>query len=1150
MSVPTGAPQAPRGPPPMSAPGGGFSTGPPASAPIAMQTSSLRRRGCSTSPPPLSRQSSVAHRRRVSTAAALLSPHKRREALATGSLPPTYSRGDRAQLLQKSASSSTNQINTLDALRGSARQWSLLALHWRRLSRPETALRYLHLALDEADDYFNAYAKQYFGGSGTAQPSLNISTSAGAALEQEHLEGEEFPMPPNKGEEFPMPPPLVQQQFGGVKDPPSSEPMVPEGAAVEPRTESAPGGATASTSSTSRSTARRGAVCMPSSPFSFYSEHQQKADARERPMTTPAGHTTSASSSTAAKNQSGAEMLYEYQQKNAGQSQGRHQHPPNPLVENPLPPFRGLPQEIPSRMLIHYENQATPAPFFPPNPNSRPMLPTSGGHSAPIRPNRNIKNKTSTNYSRAATPAAASGGPGISPNDSIIVGTTTSVYAGPGSSIQGATLVTTPVRMSVREILSTVSSTGPGAATGGTSPTRQMMSPATLFPAEGGLQMNLNLSAEAAGSGGGSDPVVGGNEVLPPVASPVDDESSPAKNKDAQESPAKVEESNKQDQPPAGSLPPPAGDTSIVVEPPIPPHQLSIAQSERLTLPFAAGKHIEGVLRMNAAAVLSDLEAHEESKEELMKGLACADDILEFCQTQIPGDRLNALYNSGVSLKIFVLEALSEEAPLCLGIAGTIDLRQFYREQALHVAKTLLPEDHNLIAYTTELVNSRVGKSISEGPWRRPSPRSASHPGAFDMPPESRFGRKIGKHEVQVATGELMFDDLRSKIPASRPEVMRGYDLTGLEMAMIAQVDCVPEGPWSEMRKADPELKKALQGITSQTELRRQLAGVAPLQPITATSLTVAAQPESGLTAEKCNVQKSLERHPLRKRSDRYTTEEFYTMNPFQDFADLNESLRPRYQSPNYMREQREALEYGARMFREKKAHYDQDELFHHRLECTQWGNRVKQRSLVNMQRLRVKAQGRTRTLSEMDKKGGLLPKQIGQDVRMTTTEIRNSHRRMAQLFPKVKGYVFQGDKIREDDKQRLIDLMMSQKIKNNASDAAYTLRMKHMKEPLKSIWKDFIELRKRETGLHIKFDTVQERRPRTMSARRQAQEKAKQEGNKESSTSNRETPEPSSWLDYRFRDYRPKGEWAKEFAVQAQLDEQRRLARLGGAAA
>ena len=62
------------------------------------------------------------------------------------------------------------------------------------------------------------------------------------------------------------------------------------------------------------------------------------------------------------------------------------------------------------------------------------------------------------------------------------------------------------------------------------------------------------------------------------------------------------------------------------------------------------------------------------------------------------------------------------------------------------------------------------------------------------------------------------------------------------------------------------------------------------------------------------------------------------------------------------------------------------------------------------------------------------------------------------------------------DDKQRLIQLMMNQKIKKNASDAAYTLRMKHMSEPLKNIWKDFINMRKRDAGLHINFDRVQEK--------------------------------------------------------------------------
>ena len=84
---------------------------------------------------------------------------------------------------------------------------------------------------------------------------------------------------------------------------------------------------------------------------------------------------------------------------------------------------------------------------------------------------------------------------------------------------------------------------------------------------------------------------------------------------------------------------------------------------------------------MNCAAVLSDLEAHDESRDELMKALQCSDEILEFCQTQVPEDKLNALYNAGASLKVLILEALSEEAVLCLGLQGDIDLRQFYREQ-------------------------------------------------------------------------------------------------------------------------------------------------------------------------------------------------------------------------------------------------------------------------------------------------------------------------------------------------------------------------------------------------------------------------------------------------------------------------------------
>lgn len=77
----------------------------------------------------------------------------------------------------------------------------------------------------------------------------------------------------------------------------------------------------------------------------------------------------------------------------------------------------------------------------------------------------------------------------------------------------------------------------------------------------------------------------------------------------------------------------------------------------------------------------------------------------------------------------------------------------------------------------------------------------------------------------------------------------------------------------------------------------------------------------------------------------------------------------------------------------------------------------------------------------------------------MTTTEIRNSLRSMAQAFPAVKKHIQRGDRIKEDDKARLISLMMSTRIKKNATDADYILRMKHMKEPLKSIWRDFIEV-------------------------------------------------------------------------------------------
>lgn len=108
--------------------------------------------------------------------------------------------------------------------------------------------------------------------------------------------------------------------------------------------------------------------------------------------------------------------------------------------------------------------------------------------------------------------------------------------------------------------------------------------------------------------------------------------------------------------------------------------------------------------------------------------------------------------------------------------------------------------------------------------------------------------------------------------------------------------------------------------------------------------------------------------------------------------------------------------------------------------------------------------------------------------------------------------------------------------------------------------------MRKRETGVHIKFHRVQEKIKPSASLRRSksaapgttATDKAgvaaaaglgggTEDGAGAGSGDARlEQPEPRSFLDNRFRDYRPKAKWAKEFQVQAYNEEEKRRRSLG----
>ncbi|CAD7933339.1 unnamed protein product [Amoebophrya sp. A120] len=1115
---------------------------------------------------------------------------------ASASRPQSIGPG--VQVVPDSMLSTANA--NINALRGAARQWTLLALHWRRQSRPEVALRYLSMGLAEAEAFFEKMnyklkreedKENKTDGKGEQadhEQELDVDqertertvdgdiTIAGEKKIEEYTGEEQDQEVLGVGTRRNAASSTLSTRRGG--GPPLAPPrsFYPEQGTTDEI------GTAASFNSYSLSPPRSSQLHNSSGPPQSRSRGRSQGSSRQ------GGGQEQAQGGTGT---SRGEQKWVINQKQI--SKHPFHNPRRPAFFNPEP-FRAS-KTVPHPLDIYYENQATPAGLLQHQQGSSSR--TGSRRSRPVNfysDDAAIERAKEENAAAGSRPGSKAGG-SRSTSRSGSRQNVNPPQAQHTTSLSGSSLMEVDHRsMSIEKDENY--------------PSISLQEPSSTIPPSGGLpSVDENFSQTirphyfqqedsflpppgASAPSGQFFYQQQHTNTIPPGSSGINgafyNSSSPDKLR-SKTAPA---------------------DTSPVKK----PMSGGVFKPRRPTSPgqhFAAAKQIEGTLRMNAAAILSDLSAFEESKEELMEALDCADNILDYCQTKIPTERLDALYNAGVSLKCLLLEALAETAPMVAGLhpinmrspsrskaagAGNqsqLDLQQLYRDQALAVAKALLPEDHPLVAYCEELAlrnayeqRSPVKKSLSGAATTYTSLYSSTNSGGpRAISPDAP--KKVKREELECSTmTDPIFDDLRSAGAQSLenvPTVTYGYDLVEMDQ-LQGNTNLNQSKDKDSGSSADEHTNKAMAGFYSGQPTTPGVQYSVPIPAFAdlmeASSVEFLTEEEGGagggegapaggskapsIRSATTRLSSEIENERMRKTKAMKMEEKgpFYTENPFKDFTDYNLSKKPHYESPNYYKEEGDKLDYLSRNHRSLVNNYDQDELFYYRLQCTAWGHKVRRRRLVELQKLRVSSQGRERIVKEMDKHEGIKPKQIEQDVRMTTTEIRNSMRSMAQVLPSVKTHIQRGDRIKESEKERLIHLMMTTRIRKNASDADYILRMKHMKEPLKKIWMEFVNTRKRETGIHIKFHRVQEdinkvrkahagmgkHKPGTQSDSALGSLTKKEKEMEQAKLPGQDLPPPSSFLDYRYRDYRPKGSWAVDFQKTAYAEEEKRRAKEG----
>lgn len=510
-----------------------------------------------------------------------------------------------AQARRVSTSTSKNASATasgIDALRGSARQWTLLALHWRRQSRPEVALRYLNMATSEAKQFFDRNYPGYNNASDDAVSPDALETTTigtiGTAGGEEGGGDEEggavlSPAAVGAGagaakveDEKDVLDSLVGGSGGAVVENVHDDPIDPDhlnNTTEEEETTAqilsihrevagvaGAGGATSNSKimgkeevigeggihSSARGDRIRDHGPTPSSSSTATAPYRSSTVMSPTMSRHPAATGASIAATTSPPPGPGA---------GSANFSRRHSSSP-PQYTNPEP-FR-VSRFPPHNLDIYYENQATPD-----------GLGSRGRSRDRRRPSGGFYSDEADRREYGGAEQAEQEAPAISRNNSV------DHFWNPHQS---------------RSV--------------------SLGEPSTIAPS----------SVEFP------PPPPGGE--YPMIATPAEETTTAYKN------PAQVTTDQFGFPPPHSA---PAGHNQQFGRSRSLTTLMSCNQTTSAANPervFVAAKHIEATLRMNTAAILNDLQAHEESKEELMRALACADRILSYCMTQVPDDRLDALY--------------------------------------------------------------------------------------------------------------------------------------------------------------------------------------------------------------------------------------------------------------------------------------------------------------------------------------------------------------------------------------------------------------------------------------------------------------------------------------------------------------------------